>query len=248
MYLYGSVATGVAVPGRSDLDALALLSGEPRPEHHRRLRIASDALAREHPFVTEVSIMLFSAEAILDAAERYDMGFFLRCLCACIDGDDLGPRLPDYRPSLELAAGTNGNVGQVLATARARLSEAEDAAEVRTICRGISRKIVRTGFTLVMPRERVWTNSLAESYRLFARHYPSRAEEMHDALRLALEPVADRAVVARMMDHLGNWLVREYSTVFLSRVPVAETGGPEPFRQPGQRERHGPATQASGRR
>jgi predicted nucleotidyltransferase len=248
LYLYGSVATGVAVPGRSDLDALALLSAEPRPEHRRRLRSTTEALALEHPFVTEVGVILFSADAILSPPERYDMGFFLRCLCACVHGEDLGPRLPEYRPTLELAAGTNGNVGAVLAAARARLAEAGAAGEVQAVCRGVSRKIVRTGFTLVMPRERVWTNSLPESCRLFVKHYPDRAEQMHEALRLALAPIANRDTVARMIDHLGAWLTQEYSAAILSRVPAAETRDPEPSLRPGQLERHGPANQADGRR
>lgn len=211
LYLYGSVPRGTAAPGRSDLDVLLVLTVAPGDSHRSQARDVAETLQRDYPFVPEVGIVLSSAAEIVSRRQRYDMGFFVACLCACVAGDDLAPRLPRYRPSRSLAKGTNGNIAQVLVQARTRLAVATDADAVRAICRGSARKIVRTGFTLVMPEARVWTSDLAESARIFARYYPAQAAAMDDALRLALNPTAHPPAAAHVLDTLGAWLAREYA-------------------------------------
>lgn len=41
----------------------------------------------------------------VDPAERYDLGFFLACLCTPLLGEDVGRMLPSYQPTLRLARG-----------------------------------------------------------------------------------------------------------------------------------------------
>ena len=70
-------------------------------------------------------------------------------------------------------------------------------------------KIVRTGFTLVMPHWRGWTSDLDPCAEIFAQYHPDRAEAMRAARDLARNPSGDRAEVLRVLEVIGAWLADE---------------------------------------
>ena len=217
LYLNGSVPKGTAVPGVSDLDALAILGTEPLDAHEVAAAAIADEIQARHPMLGGVGIGLFHRDVIVSPSQRYDMGFYIKCLCACVEGEDLGLLLPRFRPSMALARGSNGNIRRLLEDRRARVAASADPAEIADICKGIMRKIVRTGFTLVMPRWRGWTSDLEPCTEIFAMFYPGRADAMRTARSLARDPSGDRAVVLGILDGLGSWLADEYDREILGR-------------------------------
>jgi len=178
LYLNGSVVKGTARPGVSDLDALAVLRIAPDAKHEALARGVANVVEERYPFLVGASVGLYHVDDIVSEAQRYDMGFVVKCLCARIDGEDLAARLPRYRPSVALARGSNGNIRRLLDDRRARLAAYADPATVAFVCRGIMRKIVRTGFTLVMPRYRGWTSDLEPSGAEGERSLPHRVQRL----------------------------------------------------------------------
>lgn len=81
------------------------------------------ALGRGQPRIDGVDLLL-------SEAERYDMGWFLACLCTPLIGDDLAGRLPRYRPTSRLARETNGDLAALLPRWRPRR-----AAQMRVAAR-----------------------------------------------------------------------------------------------------------------
>ncbi|NBM16550.1 nucleotidyltransferase domain-containing protein, partial [Streptomyces sp. GC420] len=206
-YLYGSVPRGNARPGRSDLDVLLVLREEPTAAD----RADADALEKEldagFEEIDGAGILLYSRARLLSEAERYDMGWFVACLCTPLLGEDLAEELPRYRPDGSLARGTNGDLARCLPRWRERLAhagtdtgtDARTNAEVAALARAVCRKLVRTGFTLVMPRWQGWTSDLARCAEVFAGYYPGRGVQMRAAAALAvapLEPPVPDAAVA----------------------------------------------------
>lgn len=218
LYLCGSVVKGTARPGMSDLDAVAVLRVAPDAGHEAVGREVARVVEKRHRFLTGASFGLFHRDVILSRAQRYDMGFFVKCLCACVDGEDLARVLPRFRPSRALARGANGNIRRLLGDRRERLATAEPD-EVAFVCRGIMRKIIRTGFTLVMPRYRGWTSDLEPAVAIFSAYYPEQEVAMREALALALTPSGDRWVVLGVLNTLGSWLDNEYDREIMSRRP-----------------------------
>jgi predicted nucleotidyltransferase len=218
LYLTGSVVKGTARPGQSDLDALAVLQVAPTLAHEESAQRIADAVAERFPFVTEASLLLACREAILSEEQRNDMGFFVKSLCICVAGEDLGEHLPRYRPSVALACGTNGNIRLLLDDRRRRLVSTSDPADVAAICRGIMRKIVRTGFTLIMPRYQGWTSDLERSASIFASYYPCQSAAMQEALILAQVPSTEKTPVLAVIDTFGAWLADEYDRVIWGRA------------------------------
>lgn len=102
---------------------------------------------------------------------------------------------------------------------RTRAAEAATDADRRVLSRGVARRIVRTGFTLVMPRWGGWTSDLDESAAVFGRYYPQRAEQMRVSAVIGRTPSADPAVLSMLIDDLGPWLAVEYTAVHGEKAP-----------------------------
>ncbi|MEU1296901.1 nucleotidyltransferase domain-containing protein [Streptomyces sp. NPDC005840] len=241
-YLYGSVPRGTARAGRSDLDLLVALREEPTAADRETARVLDAAVDREFPEVDGVDTLVHGRARLLSDDETYDLGWFVACLCTPLLGDDLGEYLPRYRPDARLAAGTNGDLAALLPGWRRRVLAAADAgeseaavAERRALVRSLSRRLVRTGFTLVMPRWNGWTSDLTEMAEVFGTYYGERAADLRAAARRGSGPDADPAVLRHYVDDLGPWLAAEYARVH-------GTGRLPPDGRPGPGDGDGPGT------
>ncbi|MFD3699452.1 nucleotidyltransferase [Streptomyces sp. NPDC058646] len=222
-YLYGSVPRGTARPGRSGLDLLLVLHREPAGEDRDTAEVLARGLDEDFPEVDGVGILLHAKDTVLGDEQRYDAGWFLACLCTPLLGADLAEHLPRYRPDSRLARETNGDLSLLLPRWRAAVRDAAPE-EYRGLSRAFARRLVRTGFTLVMPLWGGWTSDLTESAEIFGRYYPGRASQMRAAAAVALEPVGDPEVLRGYTEDLGPWLAAEYAA--RHGVKTSRTGLP----------------------
>lgn len=218
-YLYGSIPRGTAVPGVSDLDLLLALHDEPTEADRADAKRIEVSLDRSFPQVNGVGILVSDSRTLLSDLERHDLGFFVACLCTPLLGDDLAEQLPDYRPTTLLARETNGDVALALPRWRARAADAVTDSARKALSRGVGRRLVRTGFTLIMPRWGGWTSDLDESAELFGVYYPERVEQMRIAAATGRAPSADREVLDMLIEDLGPWLAAEYTAVHGEKAP-----------------------------
>src|SRR4051794_36936304 len=218
-YLYGSIPRGTARVGRSDLDLLLALRDEPTDADREGVRELGEALDKEFPQIDGVGPLLYSRDLLLSELERHDMGWFVACLCTPLLGDDLAEYLPRYRPDALLARETNGDLGLLLPRWRERIETADSDEALTRLVRFMSRHLVRTAFTLVMPRWNGWTSDLAEMAEVFGAYYPQRAEQLRAAAALGHTPAADTAVLRTYVDDLGPWLADEYTRVHGTKTP-----------------------------
>jgi uncharacterized protein len=218
-YIYGSIPRGTAIPGRSDLDLMLALRREPVPADRSDAAKLEAELDHTFPQVNGVGIGLASTATLLSETERHDLGWFIACLCTPLLGDDLAARLPRYRPTPLLARETNGDLGEQLPGWRAEAARAGTDAERRALSRRYARRLVRTGFTLVMPRWGGWTSDLARSAEVFGQYYPQRAAQLREAAATARTPTADPATLSMLLEDLGPWLAAEYATVHGLKTP-----------------------------
>ncbi|WP_405870609.1 MULTISPECIES: nucleotidyltransferase domain-containing protein [unclassified Streptomyces] len=219
-YLYGSIPRGNARVGRSDLDLLVALYEEPTDTDRDAARALGAALDKEFAQIDGVGILLYGRARLLSEAETYDLGWFVACLCTPLLGEDLAEYLPRYRPDSLLARETNGDLALLLPRWRERIAAAADTdAARRPLVRFMSRHLVRTAFTLVMPRWNGWTSDLKEMAEAFGAYYPERAQQLRRAAVLGYEPSGDPAVLRSYVDGLGPWLAEEYARVHGVKAP-----------------------------
>ncbi|KOU68017.1 nucleotidyltransferase [Streptomyces sp. MMG1533] len=219
-YLYGSIPRGTARVGRSDLDLLTALRAEPTDADRADARTVDESLDKDFPQIDGGGTLLVSRAQALSDLETYDLGWFIACLCTPLLGEDLAEYLPRYRPDSLLARETNGDLALLLPRWRDRIAATADTDEARRpLVRFMSRHLVRTAFTLVMPRWNGWTSDLREMADAFAEYYPSRAEQLRTAAVLGYEPTGDPAVLRSYVDDLGPWLAEEYARVHGVKAP-----------------------------
>ena len=219
-YLYGSIPRGTARVGRSDLDLLLALREEPTDADRTDARSLDEALDKEFPQIDGAGTLLVSRAQTLSDLERHDLGWFVACLCTPLLGEDLAEDLPRYRPGSLLARETNGDLALFLPRWRERIAGADDSEGARRpLVRFMSRHLVRTGFTLVMPRWNGWTSDLTEMAEVFGTYYPERAAQLRAAAVLGYEPSGDPAVLRSYVDDLGPWLAEEYARVHGIKKP-----------------------------
>jgi uncharacterized protein len=218
-YLYGSIPRGTAIPGVSDLDLQFALHEEPTETDRADATTIEAALNRAFPQIDGVGILLSSTRTLLSDGERHDGGFFIACLCAPLLGPDFAAQLPRYRPTSLLARETNGDLARVLPRWRGRAAEAATDADRKILSRAVARRIVRTGFTLIMPRWGGWTSDLNASAELFGSYYPERAQQMSVAAATGRTPSADPTVLTMLIDDLGPWLATVYTAVHGEKAP-----------------------------
>jgi predicted nucleotidyltransferase len=218
-YLYGSVPRGTARVGRSDLDLLLALRDEPTDADREGVRELGEALDKEFPQIDGVGTLLYSRDLLLSDVERHDLGWFVACLCTPLLGDDLAEYLPRYRPDSLLARETNGDLALLLPRWREQIATADSDKTRTRLVRFLSRHLVRTAFTLVMPRWNGWTSELGEMAEIFGAYYPERADQLRRAAVLGHTPTADTAVLRTYVDDLGPWLAAEYTRVHGTKTP-----------------------------
>ncbi|WP_037887178.1 nucleotidyltransferase domain-containing protein [Streptomyces viridochromogenes] len=225
-YLYGSIPRGTARVGRSDLDLLVALHEEPTEADRAAARGLGAGLDKDFAQIDGVGTLLYSRGRLLSDLERYDLGWFVACLCTPLLGADLAGSLPRYRPDTLLARETNGDLGRLLPRWRERIAGvgvdvgAGDSGDARRpLVRFMSRHLVRTGFTLVMPRWGGWTSDLREMAEAFGAYYPARAQQMRTAAVLGYEPTGDVGVLRSYVEDLGPWLAGEYARVHGVKAP-----------------------------
>ncbi|MGY0017628.1 nucleotidyltransferase domain-containing protein [Streptomyces sp. cg35] len=217
-YLYGSVPRGTARPGRSDLDLLLVLRDGPSEADRADARTLDEALDKEFAQIDGAGTLLAGRATLLSELERYDLGWFLACLCTPLLGEDLAEYLPRYRPTSLLARETNGDLALFLPRWREQIAAA-GPEELPRLERRVSRHLVRTGFTLVMPRWNGWTSDLHEMAEVFGTYYARWAGPMRAAASAAYAPTGDFDALHTYTDEIGPWLADEYARVHGIKTP-----------------------------
>jgi uncharacterized protein len=205
-YLYGSVVRGNAVPGRSDLDLVAVLWTPAEAADRLAARRAEQDLVARFPLLASAGVGLTHLREATSSRQRYGWQVFLRDLSVCVWGEDLRPGLPRTRPSAAVAAAFHEDTPAVLARAREALRTRTDPEAVRHDCRVAARRMVQAGFAVAMARDGVWATVLEEQAAAVGAAFPRWASAARHAAEQGRLPVADPEAVAELLDTFGRWV------------------------------------------
>jgi Nucleotidyltransferase domain. len=151
LYVYGSVATGTARAGSSDIDFLTLgLSAV-------RAKDLGTAMSDQFAAVCR-GVELAPAQPgdlVGDEDEAYGNRVFLRHYCVHLQGPDRQAGLSPFRADARAARGFNGDIARHLVRWRQRASEADQT--VAALGRGVARKTLLAVAGLVSVHDTTWT-------------------------------------------------------------------------------------------
>lgn len=170
LYVYGSVATGTARPGSSDVDLLSI-GLEDAVIIGRRLSARYADRCRG----VEVAAAM-AADLAGDTDAAYGYRIFLRHYCVHLAGPDPSAALPAFPADARAARGFNGDLGQHLRQWRQELESGAAAADLVGV--RAARKTLLAVAGLVSVRDHTWTTNRARAVRRWSRLEPGLAAQL----------------------------------------------------------------------
>jgi predicted nucleotidyltransferase len=219
VYLYGSIPKGKAVEGKSDLDAILVFKDQPTEESLEKTSSLEKRLSEAYdPMLRGIGLGVTCIDDVCSDKEKYGGMCFMKHLCICIYGNDVAKNVAGFKPSKEVAKGFNGDIQQSLEISRSKIKMTSSDHEISKISQSVAKKILRTGFSLVMPRSGSWTTDLQTACDTFVKYYPDKASEMNLALDWSRSDSSDKRTVIEFIDTFGKWLSEEFQKAILSNL------------------------------
>ncbi|WP_235849066.1 MULTISPECIES: nucleotidyltransferase domain-containing protein [Bacillaceae] len=204
VYVYGSVARGEAIALKSDLDLIALFDGKLSAANMTELKNQAGEMSQKYrSLVRDVGIAVAYYEYIVDPSNYYENAF-LKELCVCVYGEDLGERFGPYKLTSEIAVRFNGDICESLTRTLNKLKSASNE-DVKKISQSFARKLIRTFYSMVMVRSQVWSTRLHEQSEVFIYHFPDKKSIILTLLEWIEEPPTDRETVYELFKKEGEW-------------------------------------------
>lgn len=210
VYIRGSVAKGEAIDNISDIDSFAVVTVPYDDIDTSWVKDFSKELIKQFQFITGIEIGVIPFEELKDHKATQIM---IKTQSICMYGEDLADTLPPLKPGIDAAQHIK-DIEREINKTEEWLQENRTDEEIQQRCTWIMKRIIRSGFELVMERSQKYTRDLYPCYEGFSEYYPAKKEEMYEALKLAIEPTSDKKEFISILDNLGNWLVHEIKTVF----------------------------------
>jgi len=211
LYLRGSIPRGLAIPNVSDLDSFVVFSGKITPDDLDRSRHIAKRLNARYLCCQNVELILLT-EAIVQAPQSVWPGI-IQTRSLKIAGDLLPFKLPRFKPGYSLlnyAQTWETDLSQTLKTLMQLSPDRLNfSAQVRQRSAWIMRRLVRTGFELVMERDQSYTPDLYYCYERFSTYFPEQQVSMKKALELAINPSANRPGLMVFLRRFGGWMTTQ---------------------------------------
>jgi hypothetical protein len=168
------------------------------PEH-------STEVVRRWPFVNGVEAAVYPLSQAISSRR---LGAMVKVHGACVHGQDVSPQIPGFKPGIELLLHA-WDLPRDVAVAKHVLAAADNQSLVDETCVWIMKRILRSGFELVMSRAACYTRDLVAGHELFAGYYPAKAGILADALTLALAGGGERERCLRVIESVDGWLYEQ---------------------------------------
>ncbi|MGE7826729.1 nucleotidyltransferase domain-containing protein [Paenibacillus sp. NPDC093718] len=222
VYVYGSVARGEAIAIKSDLDLIAMFNTKLSSVKLAELKKLAGELSKNNRFIVrDVGIAVADYDYTLDPSNYYENAF-LKEICVCVYGEDLGERFGPYKLTSEIAIRFNGDIDEVLNRTLTRLTTAS-GEDFKTITQSFARKLIRTYYSMVMERSQIWTTRLHEQSEVFLHHFPEKESIIRTLLNWVDKPPTDRKAVYEFFRIEGEWAGANFTIE--ANIPYTANGG-----------------------
>jgi len=193
-YLYGSVATGRARVGASDVDLLPV-----GLERTAALRLGRELSARFADLCRGVELApLAPGDLAGESDEAYGNRVFLRHYAVHLTGPDVAAGLPAYPADARAARGFNGDIARELERWRAAVDAVDDP---RPLGRRVARKTLLAVAGIVSVHDRTWTTDRELAAHRWAAVDPARGAGLTTLLHWSDgRAVPDAAAIRTQLD------------------------------------------------
>ena len=205
VYIRGTVAKGEAIENVSDVDSFAVVTLPSEKIDGSWAKDFAKEVMAEYPFVAGVEVDSIPLQEL--EKHKADQ-LMLKTQSVCVYGENLADKIAPMKPGKAMAQHVKYIKREILKTREWFQGDHTDV-EIRRKCTWIMKRLLRSGFELVMERSQKYTRDLYPCYKGFAEYYPDKKDEMHQVLELAVNPAADKAEIVGILDDIGVWVIDE---------------------------------------
>ena len=206
IYIFGSVPRGIAKQGLSDIDCMAVLKSKVNTEwaYGESMRIMST-----YPIISSIVFDFALINEVIETKYFSWPAFLLSIGGLCIQGKDIIPSLPRFKPRVEICNSELIQLKENIDEAIQEIKKSDSVEKVKYWCRRITKNMLRDGFFLHMVKDNRFTSDVDLCYQEFAKHYPHHAAEMARALEFSKNPSSHKTEIIDFLNGFGRWLVAE---------------------------------------
>ncbi len=223
IYVLGSVARGLAIKGKSDMDAIAVVYDKDVAKEW--IEKARNDLKEKFNFATKFDLGIVSENDLRNDEDYFKGRLMIKTSGLKIYGDeDLTQTLPNVKADKETARALKDNLEERIKQTKRKMDRFSEEHEIKDTCKWIMKRVVRSGFMLVLAEEKVkvFTVDMEPSYKVFAERYPEKADDMKEALNWAENPTDNPNKVKEFLDDFGKWLQDSLKEKFPDEVGKSE--------------------------
>ncbi|MEE4483205.1 nucleotidyltransferase domain-containing protein [Serratia ficaria] len=210
IYVYGSVAEGRAMIGKSDLDITIVFNDKLDQVATTQLTIIQCELKKSHPVVSKIDFDCGVLQQVLHPDNQLSWGYWLKHHCVCIYGEDLSDRFHPFKPSKEIAVAVNGDFLSVIEKLIVQIQSSSDENKTQQLQRAAARKAIRATNILRSKHDTDWPGTLEEHCIKLNAQYPAKVEVMDYLLATSYKPQGDVTNFKNRIMVFANWLNAEF--------------------------------------
>ncbi len=158
-------------------------------------------LQSEFPFVKEVEVML--TQYFKDFYQKNPrLAMMIKTQSLCIYGEDLKEKIPSFLPNKKMIINLTWLKEDVNDFLRKEKITQKD-------CQVITKKMIRSGFELVIEKEQKFTTDLYLCYQVFSKYFPEKENAMRELLHLYLNPIEEDFYLKKTVKEMGIWILKQ---------------------------------------
>lgn len=158
IYMCGSIPKGIAVPFKSDAD-FTIVCANPKDIDYERLSNIKDRLLEQYPVVTKIDTIICSIDDVLNKPNEW--GFWVKIICVCMYGHDIGEKVPPIVISPEFILDLNRETKEEVNRIHSALSNASDNILKNRYIKGHSKRLIRALYSLVLEDTGEWQDDIS---------------------------------------------------------------------------------------
>lgn len=159
IYMCGSIPKGTATPFKSDAD-FTIVCVDPKDIDYERLSKIKDRLLEEYPILTKIDTIICSMDDVLSKPNEW--GFWVKIICICVHGNDIGEQVPPIKISPEFIVDLNTDTKQEIDWIHRSLSNASEQTMKMRYMKGYSKRLIRALYSLVLENTGVWEDNMVK--------------------------------------------------------------------------------------
>lgn len=223
LYICGSIPKGTANMYRSDADFTIVCKRSLSKEANDEVLKIKSELLNFYPFVAKIDTTIISIDDVSN--NPLDWGFWIKIICFCIYGPDLGEEVPEIDTNKELIINLLSDFDSSIHRLNFKLNNTSDEVEIAKTIRGYSKRLIRSLYTLILEEVGEWNDDLLEMKIALGLHMKENSFLVEKLYMCYSNPFSDweafRILADQAIGIINDWKC-EHGLVIAS--PLSEGG------------------------